>query len=291
MTPEVSVVVPTYNGKLKIEALLTSLEKQTLEPTEVLIVIDGSTDGTEAFLKDYNSSLPISIINQENQGRAAVRNTGAENARGDFLIFYDDDMRPEPDSIQRHVEFHSSYERALCGGNQVEDERKAISDFDQYRCYIRQGWISKYSELTRLTDSEIHLTAANFSIRKNLFKELGGFDSKLRDHEDADLARRAIRCGHSVYFDPSNMAWHDDFISVQAYIKRRREYHQERQNGSKPVQANLFKKGFYSLVATKSFVRRMEKSKLIFLPKAIRYRLYSLVIWGLAVYFPNRSME
>src|SRR5688572_7831011 len=102
MQPKVSVIVPTYNGERKIPALLTSLRRQSFIDFELIVVIDGSTDNTRKIVETTETPFPKTIIVQPNLGRAFVKNNGARQAGGDILIFYDDDMRPDDRSVERH---------------------------------------------------------------------------------------------------------------------------------------------------------------------------------------------
>src|SRR6187397_1060160 len=95
-----SVIIPTYNGAHKVVNVLRALEQQTHLPDEVVVVIDGSTDNTAELLRTNTFKLPsLRIIEQPNGGRAQVRNRGAKEASQDLLIFFDDDMRPVPQSV------------------------------------------------------------------------------------------------------------------------------------------------------------------------------------------------
>ena len=84
----VSVIIPTYNGKQRIGNVLESLVKQTYHDFEILILIDGSTDGTGEYLQQNNFGSELAIYSQENKGRAAIRNKGAKKASGHLLLFF-----------------------------------------------------------------------------------------------------------------------------------------------------------------------------------------------------------
>jgi len=292
-----SVVVPTYNGRDKLPGILNALENQTIGGFEVVVVVDGSSDNTQQYLEEYQSrNFIFKVIYQENGGRAKVRNTGANVAVGKILIFYDDDMRPIKKSVEQHIDFHRQHQTAICGGDQLEDLSLAQNDFDKYRCRLRTIWGGGVSTVQELTKDNVHLTAANFSISKLTFDQLKGFRSTLTDHEDLDLARRASDQGIQVFFDPRNIGWHDDFISVRSYIQRRREYSKARR--SEKIEAKTYggshflKKWLvYSWLSTSRLVEAIQGERLMFLPESLRYRCYSLVIWGLADYFPERSIE
>ena len=95
MTLEASLVIPTYNKKEFLELTLASLMSQTYpyEKFEIVIVDDGSTDGThELFSSSTHFPFRYVYVKQENAGRAAARNTGILRAQGETIIFLDDDQ-------------------------------------------------------------------------------------------------------------------------------------------------------------------------------------------------------
>jgi glycosyltransferase involved in cell wall biosynthesis len=297
MTP-VSVIIPTYNGASKIGALLESLQRQSNKNFQVVIVIDGSTDETLEVLKNYQSNfIELKIINQNNQGRAVAKNTGAENANGDLLIFYDDDMRPSTTSVQSHVDFYNSNNcEYILGGNQIEDKAKAKNDIENYKAHLTYKWLSKYHEgVNYINEGNLFLTAANFSISRNLFKKLNGFNSKLTDAEDFDLAFRAVKQKVKIYFDKSNLAIHEDPITCKRYIIRQRQYSLARKNLlylkntylDKNNPSTYLKKMIYRIFADPFLVDLIDRDFFRIVPKKIKYKFYDITIHALAVEYPD----
>lgn len=97
----VSVIIPVYNVEKYIEKCVTSVLEQTFDDFEIIVVIDGSTDGSEAKARKLQEENPgkIIIINQENKGLGGARNTGIINARGEYLLFVDSDDYIEKDLL------------------------------------------------------------------------------------------------------------------------------------------------------------------------------------------------
>jgi glycosyltransferase involved in cell wall biosynthesis len=98
----VSVIIPAYNCAAYIQAAVDSALNQSHVPDEIIVVDDGSTDGTDRVLAQYEA--PVRVIRQVNAGESAARNTGLRAARGDLIAFLDGDDTFTPDSIARRVE-------------------------------------------------------------------------------------------------------------------------------------------------------------------------------------------
>jgi len=301
---KISVIIPSYNGAHKILGVLRALESQTLLPDEVVVVLDGSTDNTASLLQEEKFSLyKLRVIQQENGGRSKVRNYGAGNAIGDLLIFFDDDMRPAPDCLQVHVAHHNTYPGSILTGSAVEEIHFGVSDIFRFRAHLSNVWNQSFKKecITALTEEEVFITAANFSIEKSTFKLIGGFDERLTDAEDYDMARRAYLQNIPLYVNLHAHAWHDDIITCQSYIKRLRQYQKAQENlirlkpelhsnnkfyQTKPTGA---KKVLFSFFAKPFWIQLIDQDRIFkLLPKKLRYKLYDVIITANGVYYPEK---
>lgn len=296
-----SVVISTYNGAAKLPYLLDALAIQTFRDFELLVVVDGSTDETLMVLSTYRSVFPaVRIIEQVNSGRAKVRNRGAAEAKGDLLIFYDDDMVPSPDSIERHVAFHAVNEDSLLSGNPLEPLDSAKTDVMNYKACRGFVWLSKYRDsLTRLDIDNLFFTAANCSLRKSVFIKLNGFDERLTDAEDLCFARLAMELGFAVFLDKTNIAIHRDLITARSYVLRLRQYavaHEKlnvlfpdifRKNSGS---SGVFRRVAYRILANPKWIHWIDNHSLTFLPQSFRYRLYAAIFHALSVEFPRNPL-
>src|SRR4051812_34406551 len=91
--PEISVVIPTHNRRERLRSCLDSLAGQTLEPSrfEVVVAVDGSTDGTAEMLHELETPFALRVVVQPQSGQAAARNTGVAAASAQFVLLLDDD--------------------------------------------------------------------------------------------------------------------------------------------------------------------------------------------------------
>lgn len=107
MAYEVSVVIPTFNRLEVLVEVLQALEfQQGAPPFEVIVVDDGSTDGTSQWLRSRTFRIPLRVLSQENRGPAAARNTGVIVAQGQWVAFLGDDTVPDGGWLAAHREAH-----------------------------------------------------------------------------------------------------------------------------------------------------------------------------------------
>jgi glycosyltransferase involved in cell wall biosynthesis len=298
----VSVIVPTFNGAHKLSRILDAILVQTFQPDEILVVVDGSTDNSLDILATFQSILPtLRIVVQENAGRASVRNRGASEAKGDLLIFFDDDMCPAPDCVASHVSHQLANPSTLLTGAAID--RGNDTDFQRYRSMLSRKWTSSlmHKQGHPLGKDSLFLMAANFSSSKSLFCQLGGFDARLNDAEDFDLAVRASEAGVSLYYKHDAFAYHEDKVTGASYIKRLRQYRLAHEflrelepqryisvSLNRPQMPTGMKALFFRFFARTFWVKWLDQDKLKkFIPRPIRYKLYGYIITANGVYFPK----
>src|SRR5579859_6957405 len=103
-----SVIIPTYQRRASLERALGALSRQTLPPTtyEVIVVIDGSHDGTREMVERFPAPYMLRAVWQPNRGRASACNTGIRTATGKLLVIMDDDIEPAPECLAAHLAVH-----------------------------------------------------------------------------------------------------------------------------------------------------------------------------------------
>ena len=131
MAIDVSVVIPTYNKRDFLELTLRALSSQTYSVNryEVIIINDGSTDQTEDLVLSLPVPYEINYTRQENQGRSAARNRGLERARGETIIFLDDDCVPVPAFIEEHMQYHHENDNYIVGGYKYRTFSMMLPDY------------------------------------------------------------------------------------------------------------------------------------------------------------------
>ena len=293
--PQVSIIVPSYNGKDKVIRLLNSLEQQTYQSFEVVVVLDGSTDGSaEALNNNVWNAFPLKIIEQKNKGRAGARNTGAHTATSDLLLFFDDDMIVDVSCIEKHVAAHATKANIIFMGQVVEPCKPSDSEIRKYKDYLNQSWAKILAPFKNNIIPK-HLTilsAQNVSISADVFNKLHGFDERLKDIEDYDFALRAKAVDIPIFYLDSAIAIHTDFFNFQKYADRSKDYFKNRLVACqlKPElyindtiathQTSFAQRMIYAVLKHPLWLWILDNSnffKLLY-PKKLRYKLYGIII-------------
>ena len=178
--PRASVVVPTYNsGRLVAEAV-ASILAQTVVPSEIIVVDDGSTDDTRVCLAPYAER--IRYVRQENQGVSAARNRGIETARGEFVAFLDADDVWHPRKIELQIQAFERCPRLGLLGTQP------FAWPDSTFPIVAEGSVP-HTTIVDWSDLAVknYLTTSSVLVRRALLAKAGSFDRALQYGEDRDL--------------------------------------------------------------------------------------------------------
>lgn len=184
-----SVVTPAYNCLEMLKRTLISLERQNIgmENFEVIVVDDGSTDGTTGFLKNYNGILNLHpVFNEKNSGRAKSRNRGIETAKNELIIFLDADIEVKYDFIGTHLKKHE-HELCACVGKVLFHPEITHTKYMQY--LDRRG-SAKVKPGGKLPGKYFRTT--NASVPRELLIKIGCFDENFIHYggEDTELGMR-----------------------------------------------------------------------------------------------------
>ncbi|MCD7779530.1 MAG: glycosyltransferase, partial [Candidatus Gastranaerophilales bacterium] len=132
---EISVIVPVYNVKRYLKECLDSIINQTFKDIEIICINDGSTDGSEKILKEYENKEPrIILINKKNGGLSSARNAGMKIAKGKFLCFVDSDDKIELTMLEKLYKNITSLNSdiSICAVHKLDETNKTIDDSNPY---------------------------------------------------------------------------------------------------------------------------------------------------------------
>lgn len=190
MEPLVSVIIPTYNRLELLKETVESVRNQSFRDFEIIVVDDGSTDGTAEWLKGRSD---IRSLSQTNSGIATSRNNGAAIARGRWLAFLDHDDLWARDKLANQMEFISkNSEVALVAARHVRLGNR-------YRVPRRPKWIKGDLFVKAYSESFIHTSSV--MIRKDVFDAIGGFPPRYRFADEFDVWLAISRDFTIAYFD------------------------------------------------------------------------------------------
>jgi glycosyltransferase involved in cell wall biosynthesis len=208
-----SVVIPTYNRKPILEKCLKALENQQYDPAgyEVVVVDDGSTDGTVDWLQAEASTLPhVRLFQQKHLGPAAARNLGVEQATGDTIIFIDSDLVVTDQFLQAHATGLTEGARSL-GHDRLFTYGRVINT-----CNFEEPTSEPY----KLTDfSAAYFATGNVAIARTWLEQAGLFDTQFQLYgwEDLELGVRLKQLGLVLIKCPDAVGyhWHPPFSLEQ----------------------------------------------------------------------------
>lgn len=205
----ISIVLPTYNRLSQLQKVLAGLAAQSYSPAafEVVIISDGSTDGTNAFLHSYAGPLQVHPFVQTNGGAAAARNYGLQMAQGDLIIFLDDDVVPEPQLVAEHVATHQQQSAVVVLGPMLTPPDVVLKPWVRWE----QAMLYKqYGDMAagRWAPTARQFYTGNASVARHHLLAVGGFDPTFRRAEDVELAYRLAAQGLTFLFNANAIGYH-----------------------------------------------------------------------------------
>lgn len=186
MQSNISVIIPLYNKAAEIERTLRSVLEQSLQPLEIIVVDDGSTDGSAAIVERVGGER-VRLIRQQNRGVSAARNKGIELSRGEYVAFLDGDDRWQPDYLKSLTDFIARYPD--CGAYGVafyvdSGEGLVLADTPQ-----TEGEVDFFAESMQ----RYVLIPSAATLRRDVLLDVGGFPNGMRMGEDQFLWTKVAR--------------------------------------------------------------------------------------------------
>jgi glycosyltransferase involved in cell wall biosynthesis len=218
--PLVTAIIPTFNRAGVVGEAIDSVLQQTYSKVEVIVVDDGSTDGTPAMLRRYGNA--IRVITQENAGPSAARNRGIACANGSIVAFLDSDDLWLPAKLERQVallqRLDASVPCCLCN-IAMRWKTKERSSFESgfLKPAIGEGiWLNPDEVLA----TRFVLFTQGVAIRRATLERIGGFDERLRLLEDHELALRLSPEGPWAFIADPMVVWRETKGSLYQNAKR-----------------------------------------------------------------------
>lgn len=186
-TPAVSVVMSIFDGGDYVEAAMQSLQQQTLRDIEIIVVNDGSSDGTAATLDRLAATDPrMRVVHADNRGLAASLNAAAALARAPLLARMDGDDISHPDRLQRQLDYlqaHPDTDMLGTAADQIDDNGRVTGEVNVPLDHGAIVWEMMFS------NPFVHATVM---IRRRAFEAAGGYAPDMRVAQDFDLWSRMV---------------------------------------------------------------------------------------------------
>lgn len=217
-SPLISVVIPTRNRPEALGETLRALRDQTLPLStyEIIVVDDGSYPAVTLWSSAVGAGC--TVVRLGGAERSAARNAGARAARGDFLVFVDDDITVGREFLDAHLLGQREWPGMLAVGSISLPDETLGRPFGHFRQRLERLGIPRRRGRT---DARNFCTAANMSMARRQFLQLGGFDEALISAEDQDLALRHSAAGGAIVFLTEAVGIHrDEAMDVRSYCRR-----------------------------------------------------------------------
>ena len=210
---EVSVIIPNYNGIAYLEGVLASLEQQTMDNFEVIVVDNGSTDGSSAFIAANFSWVRI-IELSDNFGFSKAVNVGIEASRTPYVLLLNNDTEVEKNFVEEMLAAIRRHKNAFsCQAKMIQyHDRDKLDDAGNYYCSLGWGFARGKGKDISAYDKEekIFAACAGAAIyRKKLMNKTGLFDEEHFAYmEDVDIGYRARIYGYENWYAPRAVVYH-----------------------------------------------------------------------------------
>lgn len=213
--PLVSVIVCCYNAASTLDECLRSLQKLEYPRYEVIVVDDGSLDGTHEIAAKYN----VCCIRVPNGGLSKARNIGIEASQGEIIAFIDSDAYADRDWLYYMVSALDEHQAAAVGGPNLSPPEDGFCA----QCVDQ----SPGNPTCVLVDNECaeHIPGCNMAFRKEAFHAVGLFDAQHRAAgDDVDLCWRLLVADKKIVYHPSAVVWHHRRPTIRGYLRQQKGY-------------------------------------------------------------------
>lgn len=227
---KLTVIIPTYNRKGILKKCLNALFNQAYPQSdyEIIVIDDGSTDGTEELVKSLrsDSSCVLRYFRQEHRGPAATRNVGIENANGKIILFIGDDIIATSTLLEEHSKWHRQY----------PDYNIAVLGYVTWAPEITvtpfMEWLEKgggqfaYNEIARQTEVDFkYFFSSNVSVKTKFLKDYDLFFDEsfpYAAYEDLEFSYRLHLKGVKLFYNADAIGYHEHLTNFETSCQRMR---------------------------------------------------------------------
>lgn len=211
MEKQVTIIIPNYNGLSFMELCFDSLKRQTCKEFDILVVDNGSTDGSVNWLRDHE--IP-SIFLEKNTGFSGAVNVGIRTAKTPYVILLNNDIETDPRYVEKLLDFMKKNPKAFsASAKMIQMHHRDLMD-DAGDLYTLLGWAVQrgVGQSSKGYDRAVRVFSACAGAamyRRELFEEIGYFDEMHFAYlEDLDVGYRAKIAGYENWYCPDAVVYH-----------------------------------------------------------------------------------
>ncbi len=213
--PHFTVIICTYNGARTLRDAFAGLRRVDYPSFDVVLVDDGSTDDSAAIGAAHGAT----VVSTPNRGLSSARNTGMDAARGELIVYLDDDAWPDPNWLRYLAETFLTGNHACVGGPNLSPP--LTGDIADCVDNAPGGPVHVLIDDRRAE----HVPGCNMAFVKSRLQEIGGFDPQFRSAgDDVDVCWRILERGWTIGFSPVASVWHHRRKTIGAYWRQQRGY-------------------------------------------------------------------
>ena len=221
--PFISIIIPTYERPERLAVCLKSLGRLDYprERFEVIVVDDGSRQAPENVIAEFYGDFDVRLLTQIHAGPATARNTGAAQAKGEFLAFTDDDCEPAADWLQTLAQRFAETPNCAIGGRALNGlPGNPFSTASQMLIDYLYNYCNSNHRRARF------LASNNLALPAERFRTIGGFDTNFpcAAGEDRELCDRWRHHGYGMIYAPEVVVQHSHFLRYQSFCKQHFNY-------------------------------------------------------------------
>jgi GT2 family glycosyltransferase len=219
--PTLSIIIPTYNRLNSLRLCLAALARQTYPRAEleIIVVSDGSADGTDDYLRQVSPEMGLTPLFQPNGGVAAARNHGLQVAGGEWVLFIDDDVVAEQNLVAEHMATQRrNHDDAIVLGPLLIPRDMKLAPWVRWEQLMLN---KQYNDMIagHWGPTARQFYTGNVSIRHEHLLRAGGFDISFRRAEDVELGYRLAAMGLHFVFNPQAIAYHYAERSFKSWLQ------------------------------------------------------------------------
>jgi glycosyltransferase involved in cell wall biosynthesis len=221
--PFISIVIPTFDRPERLSNCLESLVCVDYPPYrfEVIVVDDGGKYPLNSVVIPFGDRLAITLLRQSHAGPAAARNAGATRAKGDYLLFTDDDCKLSPNILLKLADCLAITPDAAIGGKTVNSVHNNLySNASQ----LLIDYLYNYYNVN--PNGKHFVTSNNIALPAKSFREINGFDKTFpfAGAEDREFCDRWQHHGHKIAYDPEVIMYHSHEMTLKSFLRQHFNY-------------------------------------------------------------------